>query len=64
MAKDWTKLFKKYKGQWVALSESKESVLGSGKTVKEAVMNAKKVSHETPFLTRIPETLDSYVGSL
>ena len=62
MAKDWTKIYKKYKGLWVALAKDEETVLGTGKTVQEAVKNAKLKSNETPFLTRMPEKLVSYVG--
>lgn len=62
MAKDWTKLYKKYKGLWVALAKDEETVLGVGKTVKEALKKAKVTSSETPFLTRIPENLTAFVG--
>ena len=62
MAKDWSKLYKKYKGMWVALAKDEETVLGYGRTVKEAVTKAGKRSTETPYLTRVPETLNAYVG--
>ncbi len=62
MAKDWTKLYKKYKGLWVALASDEETVLGTGKTVNEAILKAKKKSDQTPILTRIPQTLSAYVG--
>lgn len=64
MAKDWSKLYKKYKGLWVALAEDDVTVLGVGKTVQEAVTVARKKTDKTPFLTRIPETLSAYVGLL
>lgn len=64
MAKDWTKLYKKYKGLWVALASDEETVISSGKTVKEALAKAKKITGEMTFLTRVPQTLDAYVGSL
>ncbi|MDO8624191.1 MAG: DUF5678 domain-containing protein [bacterium] len=62
MAKDWSKLYKKYKGLWVALAKDEETVLGFGTTVQEAVKKARSKSAETPYLTRVPETLDAYVG--
>ena len=62
MAKDWTKIYKKYKGLWVALAEDEETVLGAGKTVKEALLQARKNSNQTPVLTRMPNSLVSYVG--
>ncbi len=64
MKKDWSKLYKKYKGMWVALAEDEVTVLGIGKTVKEAVAHAEKKSRQTPFLTFVPSTLDAYVGAL
>jgi hypothetical protein len=64
MAKDWSKLYKKYKGLWVALAKDEETVLGFGATVQEAVKKAHAKSVETPYLTRIPETLNAYVGSI
>lgn len=62
MAKDWTTIYKKYKGLWVALASDEVTVLGFGKTVKEAIMKAKKKSDQPPFLTRVPNNLSSYVG--
>lgn len=62
MAKDWSKIYKKYKGLWVALAEDEMTVLGVGKTVREAVIAARKKTDKTPFLTRIPENLSAYVG--
>ena len=64
MAKDWSNLYRKYKGMWVALADDQATVLGVGKTVKEAVAKAKIKSAKTPFLTRVPETLDAYAGAL
>jgi hypothetical protein len=64
MATDWTKIYKKYKGLWVALSADETTVLGFGKTAKEALLKSKLKSKETPFLTRVPKTLTSYAGAL
>ncbi|HBT81127.1 TPA: hypothetical protein DEB04_00155 [Candidatus Giovannonibacteria bacterium] len=64
MAKDWTKIWEKYKGLWVALDEDEETVLGAGKTVREALEEAKKKTDKTPYLTRMPEKLVAYVGVL
>lgn len=63
MAKDWTALYKKYKGKWVALAADEITVLAVGKTAKDAFFAARKQTDKTPFLTRIPETLTSYVGA-
>ena len=64
MSKDWTQLYKKYKGLWVALADDEITVLGSGKTVREAVQQARKKTDKTPFLTRVPRKMVSFVGAL
>ena len=64
MAKDWTKIYNKYKGLWVALADDETTVLGSGKTVKEAVLKAKKKSNQTPYLFHVPKKDILFVGSL
>ncbi len=64
MAKDWSKLYKKYKGLWVALAKDEVTVLGSGTTVQEALKKAKKKSVEMPFLTHVPDSLNAYVGNI
>ena len=42
MAVDWTKIYNKYKGLWVALADDEITVLGHGKSAKEALIDAKK----------------------
>ncbi len=64
MAIDWTKIYKKYKGLWVALAEDEQTVLGAGKTAKEALLQANKKGAKSPILTRMPESIVSYVGTL
>lgn len=64
MSKDWTKLYKKYKGLWVALAKDEETALGSGKTLKEALEQARKKGYADPIMTRMPANLNAYVGAL
>lgn len=64
MAKDWTQIYKKYKGLWVALAKDETTVLGFGKTVKEAISKAKNKSDEMPYLFHVPEKDMVFVGSL
>jgi len=61
---NWTNLQRKYKGLWVALADDEITVLGHGKTLKEALSKAKKNGYTDPILTRMPESLVTYVGSL
>ena len=62
MAIDWTEIYKKYKGLWVALDDDEVTVVASGKTAKEALLNAQKAGFNDPILNRFPEKLMPYVG--
>ena len=63
MAVDWTDIYKKYKGFWVALKADEKTVLARGKTAKAAWNKARKLGYEKPILTKFPSKLTSYVGS-
>jgi hypothetical protein len=60
---NWVKIYKKYKGLWVALKNDETTVLASGKTAKEAWLKAQQKGYRKPILTRVPERVVSYVGS-
>ena len=62
MAVDWTKIYEKYRGLWVALEDDEETVIASGETAKEAFEKARGKGYERPILTRMPEELITYVG--
>ncbi len=62
MAIDWTHIYKKYKGSWVALQSDEKTVISSGKTAKEAWDKALKKGFKKPILTQMPERLIPYVG--
>ena len=62
MAKDWTQIFNKYRGLWIALEDDEETVVASGQTAQEAVAVAKQRGITKPILARIPEELVTYVG--
>lgn len=59
---DWSKIFEKYKGLWVALADDEETVVGSGKTLDVALTAAAAKGHEHPIVTRMPDELVTYVG--
>ena len=42
MSQDWTKLYKKYKGSWVALLDDEITVVGVGENAAEAFAKAQK----------------------
>ena len=60
---NWIKIYRKYKGLWVALKNDEITVLASGKTAKEAWLKAQQKGYRKPILTRVPERVVSYVGS-
>ena len=60
-AKNWTHLFEKYRGKWVALAEDETTVLAAADTAKEARDAALKRSL-LPILYQVPETLDLFAG--
>ena len=62
MAKDWTKIYEKYKGLWVALLEDEITVVGSGKRPEEALKQVKGQGFTDPVVMRVPNTLAAYVG--
>lgn len=62
MAIDWTKIYQKYKGLWVALQKDEKTVIASGRTAKEAWERARRRGFEKPILTRMPNRLVTYVG--
>lgn len=63
MAIDWTKIFKRYKGMWIALKEDEKTVISSGKTARVVYSKAKEKGHENPIITRMPRNLHTVVGS-
>ncbi len=42
-------------GTWVAISHDQEFVAGTGKTIEEALAEARAKGEELPFVLRIPE---------
>ena len=62
MAIDWTKIYKKYKGLWVALKSDEKTVIASGKTLKETATISKRKGYKDPIFFRVPEKVASYVG--
>lgn len=59
---DWSKIYKRYKGLWVALQSNEKTVVASGKTAKAAWDRAQKKGYAKPILTRMPSKLVTYVG--
>ncbi len=61
-ARDWTHLFKRYRGKWVALKDDERTVAGSGSSLKAAKTAAEKDGVSNPILMRIPKKVTNFVG--
>lgn len=59
---DFTKIFRQYKGLWVALSADEKKVLGKGKTVAEVVKQAERKGVKVPYLFKVPSEIVPYIG--
>jgi len=61
--KDWTNLYNEYRGQWVALQDDETTVITSGATLKEVLVEAKKLGYSDPIVHRVPEKITAFIGS-
>ncbi|MBI4356253.1 MAG: hypothetical protein HY597_07415 [Candidatus Omnitrophica bacterium] len=58
---DLTKLLAPYKGEWVALSQDEQQVLGHGKTIDEALAGAKKYGEHRPIIIKAPDQYSAFL---
>ncbi len=61
-ALDLTKVWEKYKGQWVAF-DTKYNVISANKDAKEAYLKAKQKGFDRPILLNMPHENMPYFGS-
>ncbi len=59
---EWTSLYRRFKGLWVALADDKTTVIASGKTAWEVREKARRKGHNLPIIARMPDRLSPYVG--
>jgi len=62
MAIDWTHIYKKYKGLWVALKDDEVTVISSGKTLDDTSKKAKNKGFDNPIFFKVPMKLTYFVG--
>ena len=62
LAIDWSGIYKKYKGKWVALMDDEITVISSGKTAQEAWDKARNKGYKKPTLAQMPANLIPFVG--
>lgn len=54
---NFTFLYKKYPGQWVALGNNEKTVFAAGKTARQVLETSKKKGHKAPILYRVPSKI-------
>jgi hypothetical protein len=59
---DLTKVYRDYKGKWVALKDDQKTVISSAKTLEEAAQLAEKKGFKNPIFMQIPPKLTYIVG--
>lgn len=59
---NWSSLYEKYKGLWVALAEDEETVISASKDAKKAYQEALKKGVKVPILLNVPLKNTGYVG--
>ncbi len=62
MAIDWTKIYDKYKGLWVALQDDQVTVISSAQTLKEALEKAQEKGYKQPIMFKVPSEIIPFVG--
>ena len=51
---NWEKIYTKYAGLWVAMKDDEKTVVGSGKTAKEALKKAKEKGCNSSLIKQKP----------
>lgn len=59
---DWTNIYKKYKGLWVALKDDEETVISSGRTLEETAQKAERKGFKDPIFMSVPKEVTYFVG--
>ncbi len=59
---DMTKIYRRYKGKWVALTPDHKTVITSGSTAKQVYDQAHKKGFKEPILAKIPTEVAILVG--
>lgn len=62
MPKDWTDIYHRYRGKWVALEHDEETVAGFGDSLQEAHDNAQANGCAHPILMAVPEEVIGFAG--
>ena len=61
---DMTKIYRKYKGKWVALTPDRKTVITSGPTAKHVYDEAHKKGFKEAILMKVPQAVVPLVGPI
>lgn len=62
MAIDWTDIYAKYPGKWVAFADDEMTVVASGDDAHQVLSKSVERGIEEPILHRVPEQLVTIIG--
>jgi hypothetical protein len=62
MAKNWIKLYKNYRGLWVALKSDEITVVASGKRLSDVISEAQSKGLKQPIVTKVPKENVTYIA--
>ena len=63
-SKNWTHLFPKYAGLWVAFDKDEETIIASSKSLKITLKKAKKKGISPSPVFKVPQKMMPYVGQI
>jgi hypothetical protein len=61
---NWTALFEKYKGLWVALKDDQQTVIAAGRSLKQVRLEAARNGYSDPIFHRVPTDLSHVVSTV
>ncbi|HUD11235.1 MAG TPA: DUF5678 domain-containing protein [Candidatus Saccharimonadia bacterium] len=61
-ARDWSKLYQKYRGQWVALKDDHMTAIVSGDSRADVKAKAAQLGYTKPFVVKMPDDLMLFAG--
>ena len=61
-SQDWSEMYRKYAGKWVALADDEETVIAADENLKRTVELSEKKGHPKPILHRVPSEVVTFMG--
>ncbi len=62
MVINWTDIYKKYKGKWIALKNDEKTVIASADSAKDAHRKAMDRGLKNPILSYVPVQITPMIG--